>query len=255
MSGLVGLPGREGVWFAITDRYQSGDLLVLYVDGSHASVPVTDLAARNLEALAAGPCEVGLSGTCLYLADIGDNDRSRDSIQVTSVSLPDPSLLPASLPSTTWEYTYPDGPHDAEALVVTEDGRTIVVTKASESDPGHHVFVGAPGGGVLELRQTFDPPVPERPLQSLLVGTVVTDAAWDGSRMLVLTYDQVLEYTAPDPDADPADFPTWPVRELPHPRSLIQTEGIAAADDGCGYTVVSEGRGGPVTLAAASCSP
>lgn len=252
VSGLVAVPGRQGAWFAVTDRYHSGDLLVLYVDGSHTSIPVTDLSARNLEALAAGPCEAGLSGTCLYLADIGDNDRSRDSILLTSVPVPDPALAPPALQGTTWEYTYPDGPHDAETLVVAQDGRIIVVTKAAADDPGHRVYVGAPGGGQLELRHTFDPPAPQRPLQSLLVGTVVTDAAWDGSRMLVLTYDQVLEYTAPSPDADPADFPTWPVRELPHPR-LVQTEGIADGDDGCGYVVVSEGRGGPGTLVAASC--
>ena len=62
--------------------------------------------------------------------------------------------------------------------------------------------------------------------------------------MLLLTYDEVQQYTAPDPAAPLIDFPDWPHRRLPL-DSQPQAEGITATDDGCGYAVASEaGPGG-----------
>jgi hypothetical protein len=107
---------------------------------------------------------------------------------------------------------------------------------------------------VLDLVGTFTPPAPAVPEQSLLTGTVVTDAAYDGDRVLLLTYDQVIQYTAPAPGADPTGFPHWPHRSLPMP-AVPQAEGITSLPDRCGYAVMSEAGPfkGPGRLAVMPC--
>ena len=83
---------------------------------------------------------------------------------------------------------------------------------------------------------------------------MATDADWDGTRVLLLTYDDVISYEAPAAGADPADFAAWPHRQVPIP-ALDQAEGIASLADHCGYAVVSEA--GPIgaasTLAVVRC--
>ena len=154
---------------------------------------------------------------------------------------PDPGSPPQGpLPADEWRYSYPDGPHNAEAMLVSSDGSLLVVTKPTGGLP-HRMYRAAPGGGELEFVREFRPPSGERGMMSLLAGDVVTDLASGPGRVLLLTYGEVQEYTAPDPDADLSTFPDWPHRRLPT-RTLPQAEGVAV--DGCGYVVASEA--GPV---------
>ncbi|MTD17081.1 hypothetical protein GIS00_24400 [Nakamurella sp. YIM 132087] len=263
-SGLVDSSIRPGTWFTIDDG--TGVDHIVAIDGTTGEVVadfvVEGLDASNAEALAPGPCGADDPTRCLYIGDIGDNAERRESITITQLHEPDPRALTdplAALPATSWDYTYPDGPHNAEAMVVAPDGDILIITKSAPDEDGtvppHLLFRGEPGGGTLEQVGSVTPPDPARRLQSLLTGTVVTDAAYADGRLLLLTYDEVVEYTAPGPDADLADFPTWPSRELPHPN-LVQSEGIALSAEGCGYAVISEaGPGGSTaSMATVTCS-
>lgn len=71
----------------------------------------------DVEDLALGP------DGALWLADIGDNSARRDSVAVI--------VLPRSGPPRVHRLVYPDGAHDAEALVVADDGVPVLVTKES----------------------------------------------------------------------------------------------------------------------------
>jgi hypothetical protein len=134
-------------------------------------------------------------------------------------------------------------------MVIRDNGSVVVITKPAGSTPGtkappHRIYSGSPGGGTLRFTEAFHPPKPLVRLQSLFTGTVVTDASYSDGRTLLLTYDQVIEYRAPTPGADPATFPHWPSARLPAP-TMIQPEGITADISGCGYEVTSEqGPGG-----------
>lgn len=57
----------------------------------------------------------------LWLADTGDNDLARSTVAVLR--------LPPAGGELVTRLAYPDGPHDAEALLLGTDGRPVIVTK------------------------------------------------------------------------------------------------------------------------------
>jgi hypothetical protein len=79
------------------------------------------------EDVAVGPCP---QGTCVYVADIGDNHANRAEIQIYRMREPHPNDI-VSDSVETLRATYPDGPQDAEALFVLSDGALFIVTKGN----------------------------------------------------------------------------------------------------------------------------
>ncbi len=240
-----------GLFFVVDDGSGVSRIVAIRTDGSVvATIEVDGMKAGNAEAIAPGVCEQGSTKRCLYIGDIGA-DPARTHIVVYRIDEPDAANLPPAagpVPSQAWEYTYPDGKYNAESLLIGDDGSVVVVTKVARgSTEGHRVYRGAPGGGELTLASTFELPEPLSPRQSLLVGNLVTDASRLADRVVLLTYDQAVEYLAPTPGADPAAFSSWPFRQLAIP-SQWQSEGIsylgAAGLPDCGFIVVSEKGGG-----------
>ena len=75
------------------------------------------------------PASAGSGRAELYLGDIGDNRRSRPDVSV--FRFPEPTTLRDTTVEPQWyRFTYPDGPHDAEALLVGPGGRIMIATKA-----------------------------------------------------------------------------------------------------------------------------
>ena len=256
-SGIAAATGTPDAYFLVDDGTGTDGVVAVGSDGEIiATIVVQGVAAGNAEALASGSCGSGQAETCLYIGDIGDNRERRAGIMVYRIDEPDLAPPPdAPLPSQAWPYAYPDGPHNAEAMLVAGDGSLLIITKPDDAvAQAHRMYRGRPGGGELVFVREFRPPAAERPLRTLFTGNKVTDAASGPGRVLLLTYDEVQEFTAPDPSADVSTFPEWPHRRVPMP-SLPQAEGITAAPDGCGYTVASEaGPGGDAgSLAIVSC--
>jgi hypothetical protein len=80
------------------------------------------------EALAAGRGARGRPA--LFLGDLGDNLERRSDVSVFRVTEPR-SLGNHTVDATWYRFTYEDGPHDAEALLVDpRDGRIWVATKS-----------------------------------------------------------------------------------------------------------------------------
>ena len=234
--GIAASSTDPDLYFVVDDGTGADGVTAVRSDGTPVGVvPVNGMSARNAEAVVAGSCP---AGRCLYVGDIGGNN-GRETVTVYRAT--EPTMpLPASVASERWDYTYPDGSWNAEAMLVTDDGGIVIITKPDGGEAPHRVYTGAPGGGELALHTTFSPPEPASPSRSLMVGNVVTDAARSAGTVLLLTYDQAVEYRAPAPDADPADFPTWEQRPVPMPRQW-QSEGVSyRAAGGCGYVVVSE---------------
>lgn len=176
-----GLVVEGGLAHTVND---SGDIgRVFTVDMTTGeTVGVTDWAdgPEDVEALApAGPGHV-------WVADIGDNTTSRESISVTRVPVGDGDRV---VDEETIELVYPKGRSDAEALLAhPQTGRLYVATK------------GVFGGELLAA----PPELAGDGLNTLgLVGEipgVVTDGAFfpDGEHLVLRTYTSAMVYAFPD---------------------------------------------------------
>ncbi len=74
----------------------------------------------------------------IWVGDVGDNDEKRDSISLFRISPGAPLTGDHSAPAERFKVSYPDGPHNAEAVLVSpETGEVLIVTK---SDSGAAVY-------------------------------------------------------------------------------------------------------------------
>jgi hypothetical protein len=205
-SGLVLLADQ------IVTTNDSGDearVFVVDVDSGQTVREVRwDGDPRDVEALAAAGHDA------VWVGDIGDNREVRDSVSITRVD------LTGGEQDASYDLVYPDGAHDAEALVTHPlTGQVSVITKGA--------FAGSVMQAPLELSQAEANTLTE-------VGRtpgIVTDAEFlpGGGAVLVRTYSRavVLEY------------PSWRVAagwDLPEQR---QGEGVAV--DGTDLLLSSEG--------------
>ncbi len=93
-------------------------------------VTVTGAQLRDWEDLAVGDCE---AGSCLYIADTGDNQARRESVGIYRIPEPDP-LASESAAAEFLPVQYPEGPRDSEALFVLPGERIYLVTKGRTGD-------------------------------------------------------------------------------------------------------------------------
>lgn len=141
-SGLVASRRSPGFYWTHNDSGDGPFLYALDRAGRSRGVwRVGGAAALDWEDIAAGPGPQ--PGTpYLYVGDIGDNDRERGEIVVYRVA--EPAVTPddasssrakprATEPAEALRLKYPDGPHDAEALLVHPlTGDLYVVIKTTQ---------------------------------------------------------------------------------------------------------------------------
>ena len=152
---LTGVPEASGVSAGGRDPgmlwilNDSGETHLFGFDaaGKSARVAVTGAELRDWEDIAIGKCP---AGTCLYIADIGDNRGSRKRITIYRVEEPTPGSA-ATGAAEVFHASYPDQPHDAEAVVVTNDDQWFVVTK--EIPPRLYRFPVSPKPGATVTLQ------------------------------------------------------------------------------------------------------
>ncbi|HSJ15691.1 MAG TPA: hypothetical protein VK939_14810 [Longimicrobiales bacterium] len=123
-SGLAPATQRRQLW-AHNDSEQPARLYRLDVAGRVLQRVRVSAAMQDWEDVAAGRCA---RGTCLYLADIGDNLHARPVVRVLRVR--EPAAREASIAEyEAFPFRYPEGPADAEAIFVLPGERLFVITK------------------------------------------------------------------------------------------------------------------------------
>lgn len=247
-SGLVASRRNDGVLWTHND---SGEPLLFATDRAGRALGrflVSGAALADWEDLAIGP---GLDGEpALYLADIGDNAKLRDDLAIYRV--PEPVVAPsvpvgtltigATLPAERLPFTYPDGHHNAETLVVApETGEMLIITKTIFGRPRVYRFPEPtlPDQPVVveEVRSARD----ETHTPRLATGGSVSA---DGARMIVRTYGAAYEWTVPPGESLAAAILAPPRRvELPE---MTQGEAIAYRVDGNALLLTSEGTPCPL---------
>ena len=215
--------------------------------------------AFDWEDMAVGPGPDG-NKHYLYLADIGDNASIRPSVTVYRAEEPKFGALDSSLAIDGYEamlFTYPDGAHDAETLLVDPvNGDLYVVTKDIGGGPAG-VYRAATIGtvpGVLEKVAEIDfgalTPTKVVPPDSgalpLALGKIPTggDISPNGDMIAIRTYGTIWLWQRPE-GGTVADAFASPPCEAP---SAVETQGeaIAFTADGRGYVTASEGANSPL---------
>lgn len=128
LSGLTPSMRHKRLLWALND---SGNEPVLFGIDARTCVirarhTVTAVAV-DWEALSSGRNAAGKP--VLWVADVGDNNRERSSASVLEVS--EPALGTTSGGAIRHEFRYPDGPHDAEALLAAPGGERLFVLSKS----------------------------------------------------------------------------------------------------------------------------
>lgn len=205
-SGIAASRSVPGVYWTHND---SGDGPFIYAfdnrGGSKGVWRVAGASAYDWEDMAAGPGPV--RGTnYLYLGDIGDNQESRDEVIVYRVKEPrisagnvakNKALL--TEPAETIRLRYPDGKHDAEALLVHPvTGNIYIVTKIPFANPGiYETAAPQATDRTTTLSRIGTLEVPS------LLGGIITGGSIspDGRRVAFCDYMQGYEAVLPDAKA------------------------------------------------------
>jgi hypothetical protein len=194
---LPAVPEASGITQAagVLWTHNDSDGAVLFrLDASGRSAPVAVAGAvvQDWEDLASAPCP---SGMCLYIADIGDNRGVRERITIYMVPLPGPDST-STPPATATHVRYPDGPHDAEALLVTRQAGTFVITKDVPSRVYHMPASANPGEtGTLTFVRTLNEEI-------RITGAAASrDGRWvalrSNSRLLIYTLENFVKGRSP----------------------------------------------------------
>ncbi len=127
-SGLAASRSLPGVLWTVNDSGGEPEVYGVGPDGRTAlTVRLDGAANRDWEAVSVGPRPGGRSW--LWAADIGDNNSVWPTIRVYRVA--EPTVAEDQVAAwTAYDLRYPDGPRDAETLLVDpRSGRLYVVSK------------------------------------------------------------------------------------------------------------------------------
>ena len=202
VSGVVASRSHPGVLWGVTDRSGDVPLLAFGLDGEDlGEYSIEGVEHRDWEDVAVGPGP-DATRSYLYVGDIGDNEADRPSVSVIRVA--EPRVVPDGntrvLPDAdVMELTYPDGPRDAEALLVDADaGQVVVITKVETGDPDLYVAELADIGvqPSVEMRRVgaLSIDLPDDLAQRARTSVTAADVSPDGSIVLVRTYDSVFAF-------------------------------------------------------------
>lgn len=238
LSGLAASHKHAGVYWAENDSGNALELIGIREGGSVvAQIPLTGATNTDVEDIALGPCAPNSADTCVFLADIGDNNKVRTSVAIYRLKEPD-VLSNDARQVEVLAFTYPDGAHNAESFVI--DPKTAVpyvLTKAAGTLGDvyrlDNLAVGQSGSAVKVASVNA-------PNNSDQISTGA-DAHPEGERLLIRTYSHLWELRTPGAATLDSVWTAQPV-ELAAP-SQPQSEAVAYLADGRGYLVGTEGAG------------
>ena len=239
VSGIV-QSGQPFVLWMIND---SGDEPVVYAvhlrGGQVFRHKLTGAVNVDWEDIAIAPSNaeadsLGSIPTELYIADIGDNNAKRKSISVYRIAEPD-VFSSTTIPDAgveKFELVYPDGPRDAEAMLVDPLTREIVIVTKRDAK-----------ARIYSCSELTTSPV-QLTFRGELPFTLITagDVASNGRTIILKNYHKAWEWTR-----DPKQ-PIWKAllgegRRIPYGPEL-QGEAICYDQGDQGYYTTSERENG-----------
>ena len=242
-SGLVASRRTPGLLWTHNDSGDAPFTYCLDLQGrSCGTWRVTGADAFDWEDMAAGPGPRA-GESYLYLGDIGDNIDQRSEIVVYRIPepvagagapVPTTASPAASAPAEALRLRYPDGPHNAEALLVhPTTGDLYLISKDRQAPRVYKAPAPAEGSG--PVRMTHVGTLRLGPADEITGG----DISPDGRHLALSTYSQGYELELPAGATSFDDIwsqPAAPVALGPRP----QGEAIAYRLDGRALLTTSE---------------
>jgi len=180
---------------------------------------------------------LGSDGT-IYISDTGDNEKVRDRVALWKI--------PASgTTAIRYRLSYPDGKHDAEALLMGKDDVPLIITKDGPKS-GIYRPVGAlqPNNATAQPMEKVGDFSPQKTETSTPLGQLgnvaVTGAAKspDGKKVVIRTLSDAYEFDVVDGDVAAAITGT-PRSITPLPDEA-QGEAISYTADGTAFVTLGE---------------
>ena len=229
LSGLVVSPARRDVLWSLNDSGNPASLLAVTTTGrTVAEVTVAGALNVDWEDIAAG------SRGTLLVGDIGDNLGERPSIVVYRVPEVTVPARPGSVtPRARYELRYPDGGHDAEALLFDRASATIVIVTKSFAGRARVYVARRPSSRrVTTLRRTG----------TLDLGAVTAgDVSADGRTIVLRTYDSAYAWRRRAGESVAAALRRKPCAIKAGLLAEGQGEALALTRDGGAFYTVPEG--------------
>ncbi|HEX6748865.1 MAG TPA: hypothetical protein VF092_16320 [Longimicrobium sp.] len=248
-SGIALSRTRPGVYWSHNDSGRPADVFAIDAEGRLLqTVHVTGAKNHDWEDIATGPCPAG-GGNCVYVGDIGNNDKDRNHVGMWVFPEPEPGAR-ATAPAQEFRARYPEHRTDIEAMAVLPDGRVYLVSKGNND--AIQLFrwptpLQAGAEPALERVRELAPEPKE-------IGDRVTaaSASPDGRFVAVRTYAALAIYRTQDLLGSGQPFAQFDLDPLAEP----QGEAVALGSDGS-VVLTSEGPGSkhvPGTIARLRCS-
>lgn len=256
-SGLVVSKNYPDRLYHINDSGSENILYITNLSGQKTKkLLLENTPSVDTETMTAGPCPE--AGQCLFIGDTGDNFKWRSTIQIFIFK--EPTDSDSSIKNIkTLNVTYPDGPHDAEAMALSPNGDLYILTKERR-----FLTKGAKTAMLfrlskaewhnaksekLVLTKVSELDLPTLATTDLSGGKVITDMniSSDGSRLLLMTYVDAFEFKI---DSDKITFKAIKdlikdidYREIPL-QVLKQQEAVSYLPDGSGFIYTTESNTG-----------
>jgi hypothetical protein len=199
-SGVALSRTHPGVFWSHND----GNVSVLYALTAEGQllgrIPFAAPRISDLEDLSTGDCP---QGSCIYLADTGDNQEVRPRLRL--LRIPEPGSLdhPGPMEAEVFPFALPDGPRDIEAIFIL---------------PGEQVFFISKGR--RDPVTLYRYPLPLRPEETVTLEAVQNlsdgsmsipaqitgaDASADGRLVILRSYQALFFYRVDDGRLDPLE--------------------------------------------------
>ncbi|WP_226363934.1 esterase-like activity of phytase family protein [Pseudonocardia abyssalis] len=198
LAELSGMVVADGEVWAMSDGGRSVQVHRLDPGGSGGGCEIVDTRTADVDPFDAEDLALGPDGE-FWVADTGDNERSRETVAAI--------VLPVRGEARLHRFAYPDGPHDAEAMLVDADGVPFVITKEVGTPAGVYRPTSAPEGrGPFPLERVAQVSLPVSDTEGGPVGGIgsrtVTGAAMstDGRVVALRTYTDAWLFPVVDGD-------------------------------------------------------
>ncbi|HTM90955.1 MAG TPA: hypothetical protein VL095_00950, partial [Flavisolibacter sp.] len=218
LSGIADSKTNPGYLWGQVDSGNPNEIYLIRHDGTVVKkIYVKGITNRDWE-------DMSLADGAIYIAETGDNARAYTNYMIYKFAEPSMNTDTVSAVQTI-SFTYPDGSHDAEALLVDESKNIYIITK---SDIPSKIY---------KLAYPYDTNNTVSLMGSLPYGGVVS-ATMNANEIIVKTYPSLFYYKRQKNQSIEQTLKT-DYTSLPYVLEP-QGEAVSFANNGSGYYTISE---------------